>query len=337
MSLFGRTNGIECRGVGGESFLSHYPRVRTRTRGCGPGMSRGQPGRWPRGGLSNGAVVCNKGDGDAMHWTTQLVGVAVVAYAALVGGCYAIQRSLMYFPSPDLPTPAAAGAPELEPVTLRTADGLELVAWHAPPEMPALPTIVYFHGNAGNIADRAGRVRPFLNEGYGVMLVSYRGYGGNPGSPNEQGLYEDGYAALDHVAAQGIQAERTVLLGESLGSAVAVRVASERRVGAVILEAPMTSAAEVGQGAYPFLPVKLLIKDRYESLSRIDRIGAPLLIVHGERDRVVPVDHGRRLLAAAAEPKEAVFLPAAGHNDLFEHGAARSEVDFLRRVFPDPR
>ncbi|MFQ5972188.1 MAG: alpha/beta hydrolase [Alphaproteobacteria bacterium] len=272
-----------------------------------------------------------------MHWSAQLIGISVVAYAALVGGCYAVQRSLMYFPSSDLPTPAAAGAPEMSPVTLRTADGLELVAWYAPPAMQALPTIVYFHGNAGNIADRVGKVRPFLDEGYGVTLVSYRGYGGNPGAPTEQGLYEDGYAALDFMASRGIREDRTVLLGESLGTGVAVRMASERRVGAVILEAPMTSAAEVGQRAYPFLPVKLFIKDRFETLSLIDRIDAPLLIVHGERDRVVPVSHGRRLFAAAAEPKEAVFLPAAGHNDLFEHDAARAEVDFLRRVFPDPR
>ena len=270
-----------------------------------------------------------------VEWAAKILGAAVLGYALLLGGCYALQRSLMYFPAAALPSPAAAGVPEMVPVTLRTDDGLALKAWYAAARAPRSPSIVYFHGNAGNIADRAYKVRPMLDAGLGVLLVSYRGYGGNPGAPSEAGLFADGRAALDFMGREGVPAARIVAFGESLGSGVAVRLASERRLGAVVLEAPFTSAADAGQHAYPFLPVRQLIRDRFDSLSRIDTIGAPLLIVHGERDRIVPADHGRRLLAAASEPKEGVFLPEAGHNDAFEHGSVRAALEFLDRVYAD--
>ena len=256
-----------------------------------------------------------------MDMVLKLAGVALVVWLGLVGCMYAAQRSLMYFPGGELP---AAPAPFAE-VRLRTADGLDLVAWEAP--AAGRPTIVYFHGNGGNIAGRLHKVRPFLEAGSGVLLVSWRGYGGNPGSPSEAGLLADGRAALDRVGARAV-----VLLGESLGGGVAVRLAAERAPAAVILEAPFASAVAVGAERYWWLPVSLLMKDRFESIRWIGAVRAPLLIVHGERDRVVPAEHGRRLLAAANEPKQGAFLPGAGHNDLFEHGAAAIELEFLSRL-----
>ena len=239
----------------------------------------------------------------------------------------------MYFPAAEMPSPAAAGVPEMAAVTLHTDDGLALISWYGAAREAGAPTVVFFHGNAGNIAGRAYKVRPILDSGLGVLLVGYRGYGGNPGVPSEAGFFSDGRAALAFLAGQGVSAEAIVAFGESLGSGVAVNVASEQSVGAVILEAPFTSAADVGQRAYPFLPVRRLIRDRFDSLARIATISAPLLIVHGERDRVVPVELGRRLLAAASEPKEAVFLPGAGHNDTYEHGSIRVALKFLDRIY----
>ena len=226
--------------------------------------------------------------------------VLVVCYVGLVGCVYAIQRAMMYFPAGDLPSPAAAGAPEMSEVRLKTADGLDLIAWYRPAAAAGKAAIVYFHGNGGHIGMRVYKVRPFLDAGYGLLLVSYRGYGGNPGSPSEEGLFMDGRAALAFLAERSVAPERTVLLGESLGSGVAVRMASEHAVGALLLEAPFTSAADVGQRAYPFLPVKLMIKDRFDSLAIIDQVRVPLLIVHGERDGVVPVPLGREVFAAGA-------------------------------------
>lgn len=261
----------------------------------------------------------------------EFVVVAAAAYAALLIAVYGLQRHMMYFPARAVPDPAAAGVSELAPVRIATADGLELLSWYRPPVGEAAPVLVYFHGNAGHIGDRGYKVRPYLDAGLGVLLVGYRGYGGNPGRPTERGLFADGRAALAFLANSGIEAGRTVLYGESLGSGIAVMLAAELPVGALVLEAPFTSAADVGARAYPFLPIRLLIRDRFDSLSRISAIAAPLLIVHGERDMTVPPALGRRLLAAAPEPKEGRFFAAAGHNDLHENGAASAVLDFLLR------
>ncbi|MEO5372908.1 MAG: alpha/beta hydrolase [Alphaproteobacteria bacterium] len=221
-------------------------------------------------------------------------------------------------------------------VQLVTADGLGLRAWWRPPGN-GLTTIVYFHGNGGNIGHRGHRVRPLLDLGLGVLLVEYRGYGGNPGEPTEEGLYADGRAALSFLADAGVPPDHWVLYGESLGTGVAVRMAFERAavtpprpIRGVILEAPFDSLAAVASAHYPFLPVGLLLKDRYDSLARIGAIRVPLLVVHGEADTVVPIAHGRRLFAAAATPKQAVWLPDVGHNDVFERGGAASIQVFLR-------
>ena len=260
-------------------------------------------------------------------WLRNLLYI-LAAYGALVAFMYGMQRSLMYFPDRSTPDPGAAGVAEMQQVTLRTADGVELVAWYRPAGENA-KTIVYFHGNGGNIAGRGYKVKPYLDAGFGVMLVEYRGYGGNPSSPDEDGLYADGRAALDWLEAGGVRPQHTVLYGESLGTGVAVQLAGERRPAALVLEAPFTSASDVAAAAYWFLPVRVLIKDRFDSISKIGAVQAPLLLVHGELDRVVPVRFGRRLFDSANEPKKAVFLPAGHHNDLAEHGLMREVLTFL--------
>jgi hypothetical protein len=257
--------------------------------------------------------------------------VVATIYVGLVAAMYLFQRKMMYFPAQTLPPPAAVGAPDLRQIVLRTEDGLEIVAWRKAAARPDAAEVLYFHGNGGNIASRVHKVRPLLDAGHGVTLLSWRGYGGNPGEPGEQGLYADARAAYLSLVAEGVAAGRIALIGESLGSGVAVHLASERQVGAVMLEAPFTSTVAVGQKAYPFVPVGLLMKDRYDSLSRIGRVEAPLLVVHGDADRVVPVAFGRELFAAAGEPKEAHFLPGAGHGDLDDHGLMDLELDFLAR------
>jgi fermentation-respiration switch protein FrsA (DUF1100 family) len=258
-------------------------------------------------------------------------GLAVVlAYLAVVAGLYLFQRSLIYRPDQARPEAAPLGIPGLRDVTLRTADGLDLLAWYVAPP-PGGPLVVYFHGNGGTIASRSERVRRLAHEGIGVLMLEYRGYGGNPGTPTEAGLFTDARAALDFAAAQGIDAERLVIWGESLGTGVAVAMASERRAAAVILESPYTTLAAAAQRAYPFVPVDPLLKDRFDSLSRIARINAPLLVAHGELDEVVPVDLGRTLFAAAHEPKQAWFAPAGHHADLSQHGLLDTVLTFLKQ------
>ncbi len=255
--------------------------------------------------------------------------IVLVAYVGVVGAMYLLQRSLMYFPAQDLGTPLAEGVPELGVVRLRTDDGLDLVAWYKPAAKADGVTVVFFHGNGGHIGHRAARTRAFTEAGHGLLLVSYRGYGGNPGKPTEAGLFADSRAAYDFLVDEGVPPVRIAVIGESLGSGPAVYLAAERQVGALLLEAPFTSAGDVGQRAYPFLPVKLLIRDPFDSLSRIADVRVPLLIVHGERDEVVPVELGRRLFEAANEPKRGIFLPGAHHNDLDAHDITGLELEFL--------
>ncbi len=262
--------------------------------------------------------------------------LACAGYAAVSGVLFLTQRRLMYLPDRAPPDVALAGVPELSPVAINTTDGLTLLAWYRPATAQDLPTLVYFHGNAGHIGHRGAKARPFLDAGYGVLLLAWRGYGGNAGSPSEEGLYHDGRAALDFLVQSGVPLSEIVLYGESLGTGVAVQMATERRVGAVVLEAPFTSAVDVAAHHYWYLPARYLVLDRFDSMAKIGRVGAPLFIVHGERDRIVPVAFGRALFEAAADPNEASFFPAAGHNDLYDHGAAEAIIDFLDRTMRQP-
>jgi hypothetical protein len=200
------------------------------------------------------------------------------------------------------------------------------------PPRPGRPVIVYFHGNGGHIGYRAERLLRFAREGYGVLMAEYRGYGGNPGIPSEAGFYADGRAALAFLDREGVATNRLVLYGESLGSGVAVELATQHKIGALILEAPFTSVAEVAQCHFRYVPASRMIIDRFDSLSRIGRLEAPLLVLHGERDRVVPVRFGRALLDAAPEPREGWFAPEGGHEDLARYGSLDVVVAFVERL-----
>jgi len=259
-----------------------------------------------------------------------LLGFAAVAYAALVGGLYLFQRQLLYFP--DRAHPELFGLQQLgvREVTLSTEDGLSLLSWYVPAR-PGRPVIAYFHGNGGHIGYRAERLLRFSREGFGVLMAEYRGYGGNPGTPSEAGFYADGRAALAFLDREGLAADRLVLYGESLGSGVAVALAVEHQIAALVLEAPFTSVAEVAQSHFPYLPASRMVVDRFDSLSRIGKVKAPILVLHGERDRVVPVRYGRALFDAAPEPKEGWFAPDAGHEDLARYGSLDVAVAFITR------
>lgn len=257
-----------------------------------------------------------------------LLGFAVVAYAALVGGLYLFQRQLLYFP--DRARPELLGLEKLgvREVMLTTEDGLSLLSWYLPAR-PGRPVIAYFHGNGGHIGYRVERLLRFAREGYGMLMAEYRGYGGNPGAPSETGFYADGRAALAFLDREGVAPSRLVLYGESLGSGVAVALAVQHEVGALILEAPPTSVAEVAQCHFPYVPASRMVIDRFDSVSRIAGVRAPILVLHGESDRVVPIRFGRALLDAAPDPKEGWFAPEAGHEDLARYGGLDVVVAFI--------
>lgn len=260
-----------------------------------------------------------------------IVGWIVGGYGVVLLLLFLAQRTLIYHPSKIVPEPGQYGASDMQVVRIPTTDGISLHCWWRAPASNDRTTFLYFHGNAGNIGDRAFKVRHYLDAGYGVLLVGYRYNGGAGGSPSEDGLYADGQAAYDFLRAQGIPVDRIVVYGESLGSGVATQIATTNEVGAVVLEAPYTSIGDVAQTHYWYVPARWLIRDRFNSLDRIGALKVPLLVLHGEGDAVIPVKFGRTLFAAARQPKEAHFIPGGGHADLYDFGIDRVIVDFLRR------
>ena len=254
-----------------------------------------------------------------------------LGYGVLVGFLYLRQDRMVYLPGHAQPDLARNKLDRMSPVTLATADGLDLLAWYAEPVSASAAVLVYLHGNGGHIGMRVDKLRPYVEAGYGVLLVEYRGYGGNPGKPSESGLYLDGRAAIDFLAERGVGPGRIVLYGESLGGAVAIELAQNRDFAALVVEAPFTSLVDVGSRVYPWLPIRLLSRDRYDNLAKVARLRAPLIVVHGEADRLVPPSMGRAVLAASVGPAHGIFVAGASHDDLVGAGAPDQILRLLER------
>ena len=231
----------------------------------------------------------------------------------------ALMGALLYFPAREIwQTPAAAGL-AFEDLEVATEDGERIHGWMVKTDGPPLGHVLLFHGNGGNIADRVDHVALLARAGFHVSLFDYRGYGRSSGKPSEQGTYEDGRAVLRALAARGWDPGRLCYLGESLGAAIACRLALESPPRGLILQSPFTSLREVARRHYPFIPSSA-VPDAYPSLRLVGQLRVPLLVIHGDRDTVVPVAQGRALFAAAAEPKRLEIFAGLGHNDLLVAG-----------------
>jgi fermentation-respiration switch protein FrsA (DUF1100 family) len=254
-----------------------------------------------------------------MSLIMKLALAGLAAYLLVGLAAYFGQRRLMYFPDRVRTPPAQAGLVGVDERVLKTPDGAQVIAWYGKAR-PGQPTILYFHGNAGSLAARAPRIERFMGEGWGVYMMSYRGYSGGTGSPTEVHNVADARLAYGALVLEGVEPSSIILYGESLGSGIAVRIAAERPVAGVVLDAPYTSIVDVAAQAYPFLPVRQVLADRYETAKYIAQVRAPLLVLHGERDEVIPVAMGRELVRLANEPKRLVTFPAGGHSDLYIDG-----------------
>jgi fermentation-respiration switch protein FrsA (DUF1100 family) len=256
-----------------------------------------------------------------------LLAIAAAGYAVLLAGLCLGERALLYHPDPTHVAPAAAGLPEADEVSLDTADGEKLVAWHVVPR-PEKPILLYFHGNAEIISWQPKRFQTLVSDGTGLLAVSYRGYGGSTGEPTEIGLHLDAEAAYAFAAAR-YAAERIVVWGHSIGTGVAVALAAERPIGKLILEAPFTSTADLAARIFPIVPVRLLMKDQFRSDELISRVKAPVLIMHGARDDVIPITFGERLYQLVRSPKKFVRFADGGHIGLDAQGAMQAVHAFL--------
>lgn len=259
-----------------------------------------------------------------------LAGIAIglgLAYGAVIPAMYFAQRSLI-FPAPQHFPAMPQGYRQ---VALSTADGLALKAvWHPPAQ--GKPVVLFFHGNGDSWTGAAAANRLLAEAGYGVLLAGYRGYGDNPGQPSEQGLYTDARAALGWLAAEGFAAERIAVIGNSIGSGPATQLARETQVGALVLISPFTSLPDVVLEKFPWLPGRWLVRDRFENVAKLGSVTAPLLLLHGQADTMIPDAHSRRL--GAASPRARLELvPDLGHDLAYADAAQRIELVWLEGVF----
>ena len=247
------------------------------------------------------------------------------------------QRRLIYLPTQAVPD-AAAVLPGMEEVTYATEDGLSLAAWLVPAVVKERGTVVVFNGNAGNRADRTPLAEALAGRGYAVLLVDYRGYGGNPGRPSEEGLAADARAAVAYLRTRsGFDSDRLAYFGESLGAAVALGLVEHQEPAALVLRSPFTSLPDIGSTHYPFLPTSLLLWDRYPNLETIRGVDVPVMIIAGTDDSIVPVGQSKKLFDASPGLKRFLVIDGADHND-FALTAGAQMVDevvaFLDEVLP---
>lgn len=263
------------------------------------------------------------------HLVLIFCAVAVTVYVGILIAAYSFQRHLLYWPNPGYGE-AASGYSR---IAAKTDDGLTLVGWFSPP-LGQLPTIMFFHGNAESaiLPGRLDKIENYKRLSYGIYIASYRGWDGNQGQPTEQGLYKDARAAITALGNQGILPQDIIINGESLGTGIAIQMATEFSVKALILENPYTSIAAVAQYHYKILPAYWLVKDRYDSLSKISQITSPMLLLNAENDTTVPPAMGQILAKKNPTWTKTVSVNGAGHNNIYGHGAFTAIETFLKSL-----
>lgn len=274
-----------------------------------------------------------------MLWSAlQIILLVYLGLAALI---YFKQSSLVFLPEMDRgfsASPADIGLP-FTPLSLATTDGETLDGWFVPADTRGATRglVIFFHGNAGNMGHRLDYLRMFHDLGLATLIIDYRGYGRSSGTPAEEGTYLDAAAAWRHATqVLGFAAGRIVLFGESLGGGVAAQLATQNRPGALILASTFTSVPDMGADLYPLLPIRLLARIRYDSLTRLPQITCPVLIIHSRNDDIIPIVHGQRLFEAARQPKQFLEIEG-GHNEGFVFGRDHwvKQLDgFLQHALP---
>ncbi len=258
----------------------------------------------------------------------------VLMYVSAVAVVSLFQEKLIYHPSREIKhTPRERGL-EYEDLKLQTADGVNISAWYVPHDT-VKAHILFFHGNTGNIGNPMAELAKLHSLGYAVMLVDYHGYGQSEGTPSEQATYQDAQAAWNYLTVtRGIPAKSIVVMGESLGGGIAIDLASRVEPGALVTKSTFTSMADVGALHAGWLPVRMILRHRYDSIDKVPNIKCPKLIIHTAGDKLIPIAQSRKLFAAAAEPKQFMETPGVHHAGGFMHSAefARQMDEFIRNA-----
>ena len=254
-----------------------------------------------------------------------------IIYLSLGLGLFLFQRKFTFNLSGKPKKPEDYNLKNVSIEYIKVSDSIKLLSWLSRPKRNK-PIILYFHGNSFDIGERAFKIKKFIDKGYGVLIFAYRGFSGNKGKPNENNIYNDSKIIIKWLKKTlSIEENNIILYGESLGTGVAIEMAQKRNFRSVILEAPFTSITEIAKKMYPIYPVKFLIWDKFDNLSKINSIFSPILFIHGKKDEIVPFEMGERLYNSYKNKKENLFVDEAMHNNLYDFNIILKIIKFIEK------
>ncbi len=238
--------------------------------------------------------------------------IIVLVYFLILAFLYFYQRNLMYHPDENNYSGDQLSV-DIKEVKIDTDDKINLLGWYHEKDLKKNKTILFFHGNAGSLENRIHKLNHFRDMNVNFLIIAWRGFSGNKGKPSEKGLYKDGISAINWLLNKGVKQENIIIYGESLGTGVATHLAQNKNFAGIVLETPFTSMIDAAKNFYPYIPVGLLLKDKFDNKSKIKNINVPVLIMHGEADQIVPFSMGKKIYEIANEPKYSYFTKYDNH------------------------
>jgi hypothetical protein len=263
-----------------------------------------------------------------MNYFITILIIFVIIYFFILISTYVFQRNLLYHPSENNYSGDKLDV-SITKVKVTTQEDIELLSWYHNKDIDKHKTILFLHGNAGSLENRIHKINHFKDMNVNFLLVAWRGFSGNKGKPTEKGLYEDARSAVTWLKSRGVKENNIIIYGESLGTGVATEIAQNKNFAGIILESPFTSMIDAGKDKYPYLPVRLLLKDKYESDKKIKNINRPILIMHGKVDNIVPFHMGKRIYELANEPKYSYFSEYDDHMMEYNEKLLKTLKDFI--------
>ena len=253
----------------------------------------------------------------------------LILYVFFGSFLYIFQRKIVFNVSGIPKKPYEYGLKNIQELQIKTEDGVSLLCWYSKAKSKNKPTLVYFHGNSFDIGERAYRIERYISHGWGVLLVSWRGFSGNKGKPTENNLYLDAESIMHWIDNQKlIKNTDIVLYGESLGTGVVIEMATRYSFKSIILEAPFTSIVDIAQKKYKIYPAKFLVLDKFDNLSKIKKVTSPILVISGKKDEIIPHKYSLKLYNEANNPKDSLFIDEAMHNNLYDFGIEKKVIEF---------
>tara|TARA_B100000989_G_scaffold110683_1_gene81186 strand:+ start:4532 stop:5350 length:819 start_codon:yes stop_codon:yes gene_type:complete len=261
----------------------------------------------------------------------QLFLIILFLYFFILVFLYFYQRNLLYHPNENNYSGDKISV-EIQKVKIQTSDNLELLGWYHEKNLNDYKTLIFFHGNAGSLENRIYKLNHFQEMNINFLIIAWRGFSGNSGKPTEQGLYEDGKSAINWLIKKGVNEKNLVLYGESLGTGVATHLAQNKNYAGVILETPFTSMVDAAKKFYPYIPVNLILKDKFDNYTKIKNINLPIIVMHGEIDQIVPFSMGKKLYDIANEPKYSYFTKYDNHMMEYDEKLVFALKSFLKSL-----